>query len=864
VALVPGRRLGHYEIVSPLGAGGMGEVYKARDVRLGRSVAIKVLPAELAESAERLRRFEVEARTASGLNHPNIVALYDIGVEGPLSFLAMELVEGRTLSEVLIDGPLPIRKLLDYSVQIAEAMAAAHEAGVVHRDLKPGNLMISRDGFVKLLDFGLARREGPVAEVDDASKIATTPGTLPGAVLGTVGYMSPEQARGAAVDYRSDQFSFGAIVYEMATGARAFVRGTAVETLTAILKEEPEPIAKRRPEIPGPLRWMIERCLGKSPADRYRSTSDLALELRGIRDHLSELSGERVTAGFRPSKKRRTIALAAAAALLLGLGGLWLGLSGWLRRPAAPVLKRLTFRNGSVARALFVPRSNSILYTASWDGKPSASYLTLPESKGIDRKLDAPVQLPMAYTADGSEVLVLLGRSLTALNAFGALAWWPALGGKPRPALEQAGWSDWAPRGRFLAAVRVRGGERVLEILNADGKSERTLFRTVGAISWVRISPDEKRIAFIHHPSRFDNAGEVRVVSVDGSAGLPPGSRFETCTGLAWNARTGEIWFTATSDSVYSTSLWAAAPGKTARRIYSFPDVLILQDAAGSECLLVGGSEETRLILWRQNQKALNLSWLGSTYVTDFSHDRKNVLFIDGTAEEKTLGTWLRPLDGGEATRVADGEVGRFSPDDQSIATTTRSGSGTPQVVLVTLATGRSVPITSSAAPNSWPSFAGADTILFSRAQAGKTEIWRTGIDGKGERRLAVGCDRPAANPESSAFLCIGGTQDDVLYVAPITPAGEARLQTVRELAGGEKFIYARWNASGREIYAVTNNGRMLTLDPATGNMVRDEPVPLDEDAARSILGAVFSDDAAVQAYSVGRKTSNLYLFRGL
>jgi len=223
VTLAPGQRLGPYEVLSPLGAGGMGEVYKARDERLGRFVAVKVLPEELAANPRRLRRFELEARAASALNHPNIVAIHDIGVDGSISYLAMELVEGRNLRDVLLSGPLSVKRLLDLAVQIADAIAAAHEAGIVHRDLKPGNLMVTKDGYVKLLDFGLARRGSPVSsEGEIAAATETSPPTLPGAVLGTVGYMSPEQARGETVDFHSDQFSLGSILYELATGVRAF------------------------------------------------------------------------------------------------------------------------------------------------------------------------------------------------------------------------------------------------------------------------------------------------------------------------------------------------------------------------------------------------------------------------------------------------------------------------------------------------------------------------------------------------------------------------------------------------------------------------------------------------------------------
>ena len=289
MTLVPGQHLAHYEILSALGAGGMGEVYKALDVRLSRHVAIKVLPAELAADSERLRRFELEARAASALNHPNILTVYDVGESGGISYIATEFVDGKTLLDLLAAGPIPLKKLLELATQIAEGMAAAHGAGIVHRDLKPANVMVSKDGYVKLVDFGLARREtlGDTA----ATGNLTAPGTTPGAVLGTVGYMSPEQTRGEPIDYRSDQFSFGSMLFEMTTGARAFERGSAIETLSAILHDEPAPISKFLPTFPPPLRWVIERCLAKSPADRYSSTRDLARELRGIKDHLSEISG---------------------------------------------------------------------------------------------------------------------------------------------------------------------------------------------------------------------------------------------------------------------------------------------------------------------------------------------------------------------------------------------------------------------------------------------------------------------------------------------------------------------------------------------------------------------------------------------
>src|SRR5258705_4828631 len=277
MVLSPGTRLGPYEIIAPLGAGGMGEVYRAQDTRLDRSVAIKILSPAFSADSDRLRRFEQEARSASALNHPNIITIYELGRDGSTRYIAMELVEGKTVRELMVAG-LPIRKAIEVAAQVADGLTKAHEAGITHRDLKPENLMISHDGFVKILDFGLAKHGSPSGEHSDMFHTSTSL-TASGLVLGTVGYMSPEQAGGRPLDFRSDQFSFGLVLYEMVTGKRPFQRGTAVETLVAILREQAEPIVAQNRDAPAPLCWAIERCLAKEPDKRYVSTRELAREL---------------------------------------------------------------------------------------------------------------------------------------------------------------------------------------------------------------------------------------------------------------------------------------------------------------------------------------------------------------------------------------------------------------------------------------------------------------------------------------------------------------------------------------------------------------------------------------------------------
>ena len=311
--LSAGVRLGPYEIVGPLGAGGMGEVYRARDTRLRRDVALKILPAEVSTDPSRRARFEQEAHAAAALNHPNILSVYNVGGTDDSSYIALELVSGETLAALIERGPVPVRALLDMAVQIADGLASAHAAHIVHRDLKPANVMITSDGRIKILDFGLAKQSGPAARGDET--IAANH-TVPGMIVGTVSYMSPEQVRGRAVDHRSDQFSFGLLLYEMAAGRKAFDEPESVQTLAAIISDEPPPLHAR---LPAPLRWVIDRCLAKNPESRYDSSRDLFHELRSLREHLSEISTQVEPQAAMPPAARQTGAWRVPAAFLLGI-----------------------------------------------------------------------------------------------------------------------------------------------------------------------------------------------------------------------------------------------------------------------------------------------------------------------------------------------------------------------------------------------------------------------------------------------------------------------------------------------------------------------------------------------------------------
>jgi serine/threonine protein kinase len=452
MALSSGTRLGPYEIIGLLGAGGQGEVYRARDPRLGREVAIKVLPPGSSGDADRARRFEQEARAAGALNHPNVLAVFDVGSQEGSSYIVSELLEGETLREHLSGAALPLRKAIDIAIQVSKGLGAAHARGIVHRDLKPENLLLTRDGRVKILDFGLAKLALPPAQDSEFSRDPTRSRvTGPGVVMGTVSYMSPEQVQGRAADYRSDLFSLGTILFEMLSGRRAFEKDSAVETMTAVLREDPFERAPLPSGVPPGLERIIRHSLEKNPEERFQSAHDLAFALEA----LPFASGPALASSLLPTVRRRRWlrATAAAVALLTLLAITFVSGRKTAERPI-PSFQRLTFRRGMVSSARFAPDGGTIVYGASWEGAPTRLF-----SRRIEGRESNRVDLPdadIAAVSSTGEMAVMLGhRLLFNSGPPGTLARVPLSGGAPREVLKDVHGADWSPDGQSLCVIRL-------------------------------------------------------------------------------------------------------------------------------------------------------------------------------------------------------------------------------------------------------------------------------------------------------------------------------------------------------------------------------------------------------------------------
>src|ERR1700694_3822843 len=676
MAIAPGTRLGPYEILAPIGAGGMGEVYRAKDPRLGRDVAIKVLPSSFSADPDRLRRFEQEARSAGLLNHPNITAVYDIGTENQAPYVVTELLEGETLRGALAGGKLSARKAVDYALQIAHGLAAAHEKGIVHRDLKPENLFVTKDGRVKILDFGLAK----LTHTEEGSGVTDLPtataGTEPGVVLGTLGYMSPEQVRGRPADARSDIFSFGAILYEMLSGKRAFHGDSAADTMSAILREDPPELSVTNQNISPGLDRIVRHCLEKNPEQRFHSAHDLAFDL----ETLSGVSAPRVaSAGDAPGSWARRLPFLAGIALgLAGMAAAYFAgkKAGYVPPPS---FRQLTFRRGAINSARFAPDGQTILYSARWEGKPVEIFvgrLDSPES----RAFGLPGAELLSVSPSGEMAVSLARRASIPFVGTGTLARLGMTGGgAPKEILEDVQFAAWAPDGSRMAIVRGVGGKNRLEF--PVGK---VLYETAGWIGHPRGAPRRGEVPSLAHPVVGDDGGSVAFVDGSGKRKTISGT-FASIYGLCWSPGGREGWFTGASVG-FNRGLHAATRSGSVRVLAQGTGGLTIEDVSreGRVLLVQDKARQEISALAPGADKERNLSWLDWSLVRDLSSDGHTLLFDEtGEGGGRGYSVYVRKTDGSPPVRLGEGGGFALSPDGRTALALNVLGSASGQTMVL-------------------------------------------------------------------------------------------------------------------------------------------------------------------------------------
>ena len=610
-------------MVANIGAGGMGEVYRCTDARLGRDVAIKVLSSSLTRDSDRLARFEQEARTVAALNHPNILGIHDIGNHDGAPFLVSELLEGQTLRQKIMEGPIPTRRAIEYALGIAQGLAAAHEKGIVHRDLKPENIFITRDGRVKILDFGLAKLLRPEGGLETATTLTMgNPSTMPGVVMGTIGYMSPEQVRGEVADARSDIFSFGVVLYEMLTGQRAFKKDTAAETMTAILKDEPPELTETGWQGPLALQKILSRCLEKSPERRFQSASDLAFAIEALSG--TSVSPTAAAAAIKPAFDARRMLLFGAAAL----GGLALGAAiAWALRPvpkAVPTFERLSFDRATVIRGRFLSDARTVVYSGVLNGGVPDTYVI---------REDYPTSVPaglggamLLAVSKQDQLAVLVRPQFWGQYVWeGTLARVPMGGTAPRELLENVYDADWSPNGEDLAVIDRKDDKWQLEY--PIGK---ILLTTDHWLSDLRVSPDGKRVAVFYHPAASkDDRGVVLLLDQSGKQKVVS-QEWEGLEGMAWAPDGKEVWYSA-AESGDQYCLRASTSEGMARIVYCGTSGTRLHDITPTNRALVStqGGQYITAVIQHGSKEEHDLSGMGSSIDPRLTPDGSEVISTD-------------------------------------------------------------------------------------------------------------------------------------------------------------------------------------------------------------------------------------------
>jgi Tol biopolymer transport system component len=840
MAIAVKTRLGHYEIVEAIGAGGMGEVYRAHDPRLGRDVAVKIIPASFASDTNRLRRFEQEARAAAALNHPNILAVYDIGTHEDCPYIVSELLEGQSLRDRLRDGRLPIRKLTDYALQIARGLAAAHDRGIVHRDLKPDNIFITKDGRIKILDFGLAKLTRPETSIEDQT-IESDPGT----VLGTVGYMSPEQVRGKEADARSDLFSFGAVLYEMISGKRAFKGDSPVDTLSAILKEEPPELTRTNLHVPPALDRIVRHCLEKNPEERFRSAHDIAFDLELISSATTSVQP------VRPVRIRvLPLAVVVVALILVAAtaAAYWVGSRG---RPPMDRFQRLTFRRGAIAGARFAP-DGTIVYSAAWQGKPYELFAVrpgVPESRAMGVNADV-----LSISASG-ELAVILNPVADSWRTVGTLARVPMMGGSPRELAENVSFADWRPHTDELAVVRGPALEYPV------GKIIHTSKLDNGWVGDVRFSPDGMRIAVLDHKHSGDD-GDAVILDLSGRE-LARAVGFNTVAGLAWSRDGEEVHFAATRIG-QARSVWALNLSGNVREVLRTAGNLRMFDFGADGRLLVSQEQATEAIkgLVPGSSKELDLEWLDWSFPTDISNDGKYIILTEsGEGLGGKAFVYLRKTDGSPAVRIAEAAEGFLSPDRKWVLTREVDGS---KLTLAPVGVGQTRQLTHDDLfywrQSMW--LPDSQHILFTASNRDKENERAFVMDvNSGERKPLTpeGMRALVLSPDGNRFIARDRKHQRHLF--------SIQGQRVGPVKGDkEEFRYVAWtNLSPAVVVALDGlPTKLLLFEPTTGETrAWKQLMPDDSAGVTSISRIQVTKDGKSYAYCYDRVQSDLYVVTG-
>ena len=839
--------LGPYEVLSKLGSGGMGEVYCARDPRLGRKVAVKVLLPAFSSSAERLARFEQETRTLALLSHPNILQIHDSGVHEGRPYLVMELLEGKNLRERLEGRTLPPRKAVELAHQVAKGLAAAHEKGITHRDLKPENIFITAGEHVKILDFGLAKLRVPVSGDSDATQeLPASPSlTETGIVVGTVGYLSPEQVVGRPADARSDLFALGVILWEMVTGVKPFHRDSSVETLHAILKDEPPALPEG---LPFGLDRILHRCLEKDPRARFQSAQDLAFQLESL-----PLTGVSQPVKVRPESKRsfRPWMAASLVAGLLALGGI-----GWALRPGSnpPLsLQRLTYQQGQITSARFGPDGQTFVFSISRNGTPPELWTGRADAIGA-RPLDLPPGTDILSVSANGEMAILLNREV---GLPGTLARVPMGGGAPRELLEKVWGADWGPDGKELAVVREGEGDR----RRLEYPVGHLLFEAPEGtlLECPRVSPDGQQVAFIHTVSGIAQLGLVdlrgkKKILVEGG-----------CGSLAWTPEGREILYTSrlVEDR---REVRAVTPSGKQRAVYSPLGLLTIHDISRTGRILVDHTfTRTGILAQGPGEKGeREVSWLQSSAVADISQDGRTILF--GEMQEGTGpgGTYLRRLDNRNAVRLGDGDPLYLSPDGKWAVV--RTLDATPDLMLLPTGPGEPKRLPSKGMKPEWALFlrdgqrllvGGVDDRkvfrhYLQRIDTGDIEL----IEGE------TNAEGYAAVSPDGAWIAIGPT-DGKIHLHPLKGGA---VRTMGGFAEGEWIL--QWSADGRSLYAGDMSRlpiRIHLVDIATGRRsLWKELAPVGMLGVTGVSYVAIAPDGQAYAYSyLQTLTSDLFVMDG-